>query len=212
MCSCKRKGLDLSPNELAEAACEIELDLCGEPIGKQDQYAASFGGTNIFEFSNEGVRRIPLKITQSHERFLADHMVLISTNTFRSASALLAEQSENMKKSEFHDKMSDIVALVSPAADAIVRGDLKTLGELVTENWEIKKLITSKTTNQLVDQIISDGLERGAYGAKLLGAGSGGFVLFICDLVTRRKLIEYFGSSNLLQVSVHRNGCEVLEF
>jgi len=168
----------LSKQAVAELACELEIDILKEPIGKQDQYAAAYGGFNIFQFNaDESVDIEPIFIDYKVRADLEDHTMLFFTGITRPASSVLNEQKENLEeKFEIYKKMSDSVPLF---ADNLRKGDLKAMAKMLHEGWERKKSLTGSITNPKIDQLYNAALKSGAWGGKVLGAGGGGCLFFI---------------------------------
>jgi D-glycero-alpha-D-manno-heptose-7-phosphate kinase len=165
---------------LAEQACAVELVDLGEPIGKQDQYAAAFGGFQIYEFNPDDtvtVRPVPIKDPQGW----LSHLRLYYLGTQRSASAILAEQTVETARRDKQAVLREMVALVAPLSVALSTGAWSDGGQLMHENWKLKKSLASGITDAGIDDVYSRALRAGAVGGKLLGAGGGGFMLFVAD-------------------------------
>lgn len=181
----------VSKEILAEGACRMEIDMLKEPIGKQDQYAASFGGLNIFRFNaNETVTVEPLHLKQEVYNQLQDNLVLFYIGNARKASDILVEQKENIVKADKFTVLKDMVALVDALKDVLYKGTLDEFGLLLHENWMLKQRLASKISNDYVEELYTLGLKNGASGGKLLGAGGGGFILFYCPKELQQRLIK----------------------
>ena len=174
----------LHPSELAELACHIEIERLGEPIGKQDQYIAAYGGLTCFSFNQDGsVRAEPLKLPIDAMFALEDSLLLFFTGFSRSAGKILADQKI---RSEQHD--ADMLAnlhyvkdLGLRSRDALTSGDTAAFGALLHEHWEHKKRRSSGMSNPQIDEWYELGLKNGALGGKLVGAGGGGFLMFYAE-------------------------------
>jgi D-glycero-alpha-D-manno-heptose-7-phosphate kinase len=172
------------PEELAEQACHIELEKLGEPIGKQDQYIAAYGGITCFRFLPNGkVEAWPLAIQPDTLYGLEDNLLLFFTGYSRSASSILEEQD---KKSKSNDR--DMVAnlhfvkeLGRESKDALEAGDLHRFGELMNVHWEHKKQRSANMSNAHINQWYDLARANGAVGGKLIGAGGGGFLMFYAE-------------------------------
>ena len=168
--------------ELAELACNIEIDRLGEPIGKQDQYIASVGGLTCFSFHKGGkVTAVPLNISMQTMFDLEDNLLLFFTGFSRSASGILKDQKE---KSQQND--AEMIANLHYVKDlglrskmALEGGDTALFGELMDEHWEHKKRRTGGMSNTLIDKWYELAINNGAIGGKLVGAGGGGFLMFM---------------------------------
>ena len=175
-------GLEKSKYELAEEACAIEIEVLKKPIGKQDQFAASYGGLNYFVFSKNGVEIIPLTNIVKNIDIVNSHLVLVYTGINRDADSILAEISLMPKKvSESIHKQVLISKKVLKSLVANGQIDTKEVGSFLTEAWELKKQYSKSISNNEIDVMIKYILSRGASSIKLLGAGGGGFILVLVD-------------------------------
>jgi D-glycero-alpha-D-manno-heptose-7-phosphate kinase len=191
-----RKHL-VHPEEIAEQACQIELEKLGEPIGKQDQYIAAYGGITCFRFLPNGkVEAWPLKIDHDTLYGLEDNLLLFFTGYSRSASNILQEQDT---KSRGNDR--DMVAnlhfvkeLGRECKEALEAGDLQRFGELMNVHWEHKKQRSANMSNPHIDEWYDIARANGAVGGKLIGAGGGGFLMFYAEDKARlRKAMREAG-------------------
>ncbi len=164
--------------ELANEACKIEIDTLGEPMGKQDQYAAAYGGLNLIEFNKDGSIKVePIDISEKIKEKFENHLLFFYTNKTRSASPILQYEKDNMDlNTETLIKMSDIVPKFY---EALTSGDFKYTGELLHESWKLKKNLSSDITDPEIDKMYKLGRDNGAWGGKIVGAGGGGFLMFI---------------------------------
>jgi len=171
-------GQDVSSGDLAKEACQIEIDKLNSPIGKQDHYAAVFGGFNIINFnSNEDVKVEKINLSENIRKEFQDHLLAFFTGRERLANGILSEQKNNIDKNfEFLKEMSDMVPVFK---NALEKGDFKETGAILHKSWLIKKELASKISDQEIDQMYERALESGAFGGKILGAGGGGFLLLI---------------------------------
>lgn len=174
----------IHPKELAEEACHIELNLLNEPIGKQDQYIAAYGGLTCFKFlPNDQVEAWPLKINQETLFNLEDNLLLFFTGYSRSASAILKEQDHKSKENdqEMITNLHFIKQLGLQSKDALEKGDLVTFARLMNDHWEHKKKRSSKMSNTHIDDWYNLARQHGALGGKMIGAGGGGFLMFYTE-------------------------------
>ena len=175
---------NIHPEELAELACEIEIERLSEPIGKQDQYIAAFGGITEFYFNKDGsVSSSPLNLSMETIHDLEDNLVLFFTGISRSASSILKDQ---VDKSKVHDKtMIDNLHFTKDlgmrSKSALVAGDTTEFGKLMHEHWEHKKSRSNGMSNEFIDSAYAMALKSGAVGGKLVGAGGGGFLMFYAN-------------------------------
>jgi D-glycero-alpha-D-manno-heptose-7-phosphate kinase len=185
----------IDSEELAEEACHVEIDLLQEPIGKQDQYIAAFGGIICCDFKPNGkVQVSPLKISNETLYNLEDNLVLFFTGYSRSASSILVDQK---KKSEENDKkmlqnLHYIKDLGHRSRAVLENGDLDEFGKIMNEHWQYKRDRSDSITNPKIDEWYQLALGNGAIGGKLIGAGGGGFLMFYAEdkIKLRHTMIE----------------------
>ena len=192
---------EIHPKELAELACKIELENLKEPIGKQDQYIAAFGGITSFTFDKDGeVISENLKISTDTLHNLEDNLLLFFTGISRSASSILLDQDKRSinNDSEITKNLHYIKELGFRSRDALLAGDLENFGQLMNEHWEHKRIRSSGMTNDFIDEIYTKALHNGAVGGKLVGAGGGGFLMFYAS--DRSKLRAAMNKYNLEEV------------
>jgi D-glycero-alpha-D-manno-heptose-7-phosphate kinase len=173
------QGRHMSREELGRESCRIEIELCGEPIGKQDQYAAAFGGLNLIEFKpDERVVTSPIIMGPDTRGTLAKSLLVFYTGITRSASAILREQSAQIMSSESkRETLQRMVSLAYQLADELRAGNLDAFGEILHENWILKKSLTAAISTSQIDDWYQTARLNGARGGKIMGAGSGGFLL-----------------------------------
>ena len=179
-------GHDPSPRQLAEQACEIEIDILGQPIGRQDQYAASFGGINSISFGRGTAEVIPLDVSMKTKNRMSEEFTLVFTGMTRSASEVLSEDPES--EADKLSRLREIREHADSARDMLESGDLSGLGGLLKATWEKKRGISSGVSIDEIDEIYDQIISSGATGAKLLGAGGGGFFLVHGNAKTREEL------------------------
>ena len=193
----KRRYLHLQ--ELAEEACKIEIDLCEKPIGKQDQYAATFGGIIHLDIDQLGnVKVTPLKLNTETIYELENRLLMFYTNIQRDANKILGEQSQKAKEKELSalEAMHKIKKIGEDVKNALLKGDVTAFGQLLHEHWQTKKNISGKMSNPQIDEWYELALQNGAIGGKVMGAGGGGFMLFCVEEGKRkqfRKVMENNG-------------------
>lgn len=185
-------GKRVSKSEAAEAACHLEIDLVGEPIGKQDQYAAAFGGFNVFQFnSDDSVNVEPVLLDYKSRLDFENHLLFFFTGIERPASSVLTEQKSNIdKKFNTLKEMSDSV---DEFLQKLLDSDYRGLGTILHNSWLKKKSLASNVSNSIIDDLYNKGIASGAWGGKILGAGGGGCLMFIVPLnkkVAIRKAIN----------------------
>ena len=174
----------IHPRELAEQACHVEIDILKEPIGKQDQYIAAYGGLTCFQFLPNGhVEAKPLKVDQETLYNLEDNLLLFFTGYSRSASAILKDQDSKSRTSdkEMTDNLHFVKELGYQSQEALEVGDLHKFGELMNVHWEHKKKRSGGMSNPDIDRWYNLAMENGALGGKVIGAGGGGFLMFYAE-------------------------------
>ena len=173
-------GQHVSAERLAREACQIEIDLLGHPIGKQDQYAAAYGGLNYIRFNpDESVFVDPLICGKETRQALNSKLLLFYTGTTRVSSEILEEQKANIAGNG--RLLTHLVDLADQMSDLIIRKDFRTFGELLHDSWECKKKLARAVSNGFIDARYERARAAGAIGGKVLGAGGGGFLLFCCE-------------------------------
>lgn len=171
----------IHPADLAEQACDIEINKLGEPIGKQDQYIAAVGGITAFTFHRDGrVEYRPCKISEETLFNLEDNLLLFFTGYSRSASSILKDQNEKSKKNDsaMLDNLHFTKELGYKSLDALETGNLEEFARLMDVHWQRKKARTSGMSNQHINDWYDHAMAHGALGGKLIGAGGGGFLMF----------------------------------
>ena len=211
-------GKKLDAYEAAKYAARLEIDLVGEPIGPQDQFAASFGGFNVLQFNpDESVDVKPVLLDYKKRLALEDGLSVFFTGITRAASSVLTEQKSNIdKKFETLKEMADSV----PEFEAkLLLGDFRGLGEMLHKGWLKKKSLASNVSNPLIDKLYDAGMNTGAWGGKVVGAGGGGCVMFLAQHDKKpaiRQAVENVAKENNLQefqeipVKFAQAGAEIL--
>ena len=191
----------IKPDDLAEEACHIEIDVLGEPIGKQDQYISAFGGINCFTFcKNDQVKTKELNISKETLYNLEDHLLLFFTGFSRSASAVLKEQDDKSKTNdpEMIDNLHFVKELGYRSKHAFESGDLEEFAGLMNTHWEHKKQRSGAMSNDRINTWYDIAMKNGALGGKLIGAGGGGFLMFYAE--DTKKLRKAMAQEGLQEV------------
>ena len=191
----------ISPRELAELACDIEINRLGEPVGKQDQYIAAFGGVTSFTFHKDdsvSVSSLPLPMDTLFD--LQDNLLLFFTGYSRSAGSILKDQKDRTEKSDrsMIDNLHYVKDLGIRSSEALKGGRIDIFVELMREHWEHKKKRSGGMSNPRIDEWYELGLKNGAAGGKLVGAGGGGFLLFYAE--DGRRLRKAMAGAGLEEV------------
>ena len=174
------QGILVTSKQLAEEACKIEIDILKRPIGKQDQYIAAYGGLKSFRFcKDDSVVVEDINMDSEHKRKLGSNLLLFFTSTTRNASTILEEQNDNIKDTiPFHHK---IKKLAFETFTSLKKSDIQDVGKYLKENWDLKKKLAEKISNSEIDKMVDIAMNAGASGAKISGAGGGGFLLVYCE-------------------------------
>jgi len=163
---------------LAEEACHIEIDILRKPIGRQDQYIASYGNMRFITFDKSGVKVKKIELSPEDKKRLNDNLLLFYTGVTRKSSEILSEQKANISSSV--EVLRGMQKLAFKARDAILEGELDGFGEILHKGWQLKKQLASKVSNPAIDDIYETARSAGAIGGKVSGAGGGGFILLYC--------------------------------
>ncbi len=175
------QNIAVSQELLASKACYIEIDVLKSPIGKQDQYAAAYGGLNFITFHpDETVNVEKIIMNPLKKKELEENLIMIYTGDVRSANTILQQQSIAIEESDKFDSQEKMVNLAYDLKSVLEKNQIDEFGRILHEGWLLKKSLISSISNTLIDDIYNQGIKAGALGGKLLGAGGGGFVLFYC--------------------------------
>ncbi|MGI6471926.1 MAG: GHMP kinase [Candidatus Methanomethylophilaceae archaeon] len=177
------KNLDYDKELLAQLACELEINRLGEPIGKQDQYAAAYGGLNYYRFNQDDtVDVIPVNLSVKNMEKLNENLILMYTGITRSASEILVKQDSNIEKGTGADKnLLEMCDLTNNLFKDLERGNISAMGDILDKGWNLKKTLAEGISSDGINRAYRAAMDAGAQGGKLLGAGGGGFMLFYAD-------------------------------
>ncbi len=203
------QGRQVSAEELADRACTIEIERCGKPIGKQDQYIAALGGIRDIHFGpGDEVIAEELGLDAADRRALQQQIMLFYTGVTRSANTILAEQNANIEATRPQlDLLRDLAGF---AVERLRSGDMDAIGPALRESWEAKRKLASGVSNDQIDRAVTRALDAGASGAKLTGAGGGGFLLVICPMERQRAVRGSLADMRELPVKLDRLGSRVV--
>ncbi len=203
------KGELVDSAKLAEEACEIEIGKIGSPIGKQDQYAAAFGGFNFIQFNkDESVKVESLSLGKTTLRDLEESMMLFYTNVSRNADEILSEQKKNIASKEATLKKMTEMAFES--RDKLKAGDLEGFAKMLDAGWKHKKTLASKISNNTLDKYYQKAIKAGAIGGKVPGAGGGGFIMLLCDPEKKHAVREALSDLQEYPVKLEKRGSQVI--
>lgn len=210
----QRHGVPWPASMLAETAYSIEANLCGHPVGKQDQYAAAYGGFNFYEFCETGHISVQPLVTKNGEmEYLQNHLMLFWTGQTRSANAILEEQkshfsARNERVIEAGKRLKNIAMI---AHQEFRSGSFINLGYFMKESWELKKELSTGITNENVDYLYKKAIKAGATGGKLCGAGGGGFFLFWVEPDKHEEVSKQLGLPQV-KFNLENEGSKVIYY
>jgi D-glycero-alpha-D-manno-heptose-7-phosphate kinase len=197
----------------AEKACNLEINLCGNNIGKQDQYAASFGGLREYTFYEDGsVTNSKITVSRDMEYFLNNNIVSIYVGGTRSASEILEKKSAELKRDKNKVRvLREMVSLVGDFVGALKNDNFSEIGRLLNYNWELKSSLSNDISNDFINSIYDTALKAGASGGKLLGAGGGGFMVFVVDDIgMRKRLVDALSKYQLVDFKITGSGSKII--
>lgn len=207
------QGNIVSTRTLAEEACEIEMNRLHEPIGKQDQYIAAYGGITCMNFHKDGYVWVdPLQISNETLYNLEDNLILYFTGFSRSAGSILKEQDEKSKgkDSDMIKNLDFVKDLGYQSKKAFETGDLNTFADIMNVHWEYKKKRSGGMSNPKIDEWYDLAMKNGALGGKMIGAGGGGFLMFYAnDKIKLRQAMKQTGMSEV-RFRFEKEGARVL--
>lgn len=205
-------GKYASQEKIAAQACDVEINKLGEPIGKQDQYGTAVGGMKFIRFMPDDTVEVePVVMKSSVKKELNDNLLMFYTGLTHSAGAVLQEQNVNMVSAE--DKFNNMVRMTELAyemRETLVKGDLTRFGDILNENWLLKRSMATTISNGLVDKYYDLAMTSGAKGGKLLGAGGGGFLLFYCEKEYQPRLRSALSDLIELPFDMENGGTKVV--
>lgn len=207
--------LPISKYDLAEQSFHIARDLLGKPVGKQDEYAAAFGGLNFITFNRDGSVLVePVMPRPDFVRQFERNLMLFFTGVARNSWQLLQEQEESAKQASGPtiESLHQIRELADHMRRALMKGDLRAFGDLLHESWEAKKKISSRISNSRIDEVYALARKHGALGGKIAGAGGGGFLLLFCEERYQERVREAIASMELREMAfaLDSQGAEVV--
>ncbi len=206
------QGVLKSTEELAAEACHIEINNLGEPIGKQDQYIAAYGGMRYIQFSpDESVSIEPIVLDEETRMGLNQSLLLFYTRGTRPASAILSEQKANIGQGKKMELLKKMRGLAQNLKAELTNGcHPNTVGRFLDYNWKLKKQLASGISNRAIDKYYEKGLSAGALGGKILGAGGGGFLLLYCPQDKQPRLKQALSHLPLVEFSFEPEGTRIV--
>ena len=206
------QGQFASADRLGQEACEIEIERCGEPIGKQDQYAAAFGGFNFIQFHpDDSVSVDPIVCRRETLKELQAGTLTFYTGLTRSASAILKHQTKALNTEKAKQKMLQrMVKLAHEMRSELQRNNAPVFGEMLHENWELKRQLAAGVSTTQIDDWYTRARKAGAIGGKLLGAGSGGFMMFYAPPDRHEAIVRALKELRQVQFGFEPQGSKII--
>jgi D-glycero-alpha-D-manno-heptose-7-phosphate kinase len=203
------QGRQVSAEELADRACTIEIDRCGKPIGKQDQYAAAYGGICDLRFGpGDAVVTEQIHLPTEQQRLLQAQLMLFYTGITRTADSILGEQKANVPSRL--GQLHELRTLAGEAVSGLRAGDTEAVGVALGKSWEAKRQLAQGVSNSTLDAAVDAAVRAGATGAKITGAGGGGFVLVVCPLQHQEAVRQALSPMKDLPISIDPFGSRVI--
>lgn len=206
------QGRFASADRLAREACRIELERCGKPIGKQDQYIAAFGGLQYIQFNpDESVFVDPIICRPETRRALNERLLMLYTGLTRSADSVLQEQRTNVARDHARrQNLRAMVRLAQALRTALCQDDLDALGEMMHEGWMLKRELATQISNAQIDAWYERARAHGAIGGKLLGAGGGGFLLLYAPAERHQSIIRALPELRPVAIRCEPQGSKII--
>jgi len=195
--------------QLAREACEIEIDICGKPVGVQDQYIAAYGGLRFLNFRKDGkIETIPLNMHGELREDLDNYLMLFFTGRTRKSAKILKEQKQNIgKRTKILKKMAQ---QARKAKRILEKAEIEKLGELLDEGWKLKRQLASKISDKELNKLYQKALDAGAIGGKISGAGGGGFFLLFVPTEKRNGVRKALAGLHEMPFRLERDGSKVI--
>lgn len=203
-----------SNEKLGFDSCKVEIEICGEPIGKQDQYAAAYGGFNLIEFKkDDSVLVTPVIASPDTIQTIEENILVFYTGITRSASAILKEQnSEIINNIIKNNTLVKMVDLTYHLFNEIQNNNPVAFGEILHENWVLKKSITEGISNKFIDDCYEAAIKAGALGGKILGAGAGGFLMFYAHKNSHKKIETALNKLQKVDFKFEKTGSQIIYY
>lgn len=203
------KGVQVTAEQLAREACEIEIDILKKPIGKQDQYIAAYGGLRAIKFNNdEEVLVRDINLNNELKRKLGSNLLLFFTNITRTSSSILSEQKSKLDFNR--NTLDEIKSLTLELERKLNNGDIDFIGETLKANWTLKKKLSSNITNAEIEKMYETAINIGALGGKIAGAGGGGFLMVYCKRAVQDSLREAMKNFRELPFLLEPHGSKII--
>lgn len=206
------KGIFRSKSAIAQQACKYEIELLNKPVGKQDQYASSYGGLNFIKFNqDDSVNIEPIVLKKDNKVKLDENLILFYTGITRDAEDILKDQIKNFKKNiDKQKKLKEIAKLSEELKEELLNNNIDAIGHYLNMNWILKREMSTKISSSTINNIYDYALKNGASGGKLLGAGGGGFFMFYCKKEDQDKLKHALNDFKVEPFHLENQGVKVI--
>ncbi len=206
------KGKHVTAARLAREACKIEIEILKKPIGKQDQYIAAYGGLQYVQFNKDSSVFVdPIICLARTKKEFAKRLLVLYTGLTRSTNPILNRQNKNVLSSKStRSKIRKMVLLARKMKQTLNRNKFKTFGEILHENWMLKKTLAEGVTTEKIDRWYKTAKKNGALGGKILGAGGGGFLLLFAERKNHQKILEALPELSRLEFSFEPQGSKII--
>ncbi|MDA9723979.1 hypothetical protein N9U39_01600 [Candidatus Pelagibacter sp.] len=201
----KFNGKNFTKSHLANIACKIEVEKCNKPIGMQDQFSTAFGGFNKITFKKRGVEVTKINLSQTKLKNLNNNIMMFYTGVNRRADKILLKIKKNKNQFKHFYKL---INLVDSFEKELIDGNFINIGKILDENWSLKKDLSNKVSNLKINEIYDTALNAGALGGKLLGAGGGGYFLFLVEKKNQKKVIKSLRKLKQINFKFEFNGSQ----
>ena len=202
----KLQNKKMTKDKLAEMAYKIESKITKNSLGKQDHYIAAHGGLKYIKYNKNKISVFSLNLDKKNIKNLFDNILLIWTGRNRIASRVLKDQKKNIKENYINLMALNILTRKFKNEILSKKIKIKNIGKLIKEGWELKKNFSKLITNKEIEKIFEKIYQKGAYGAKLLGAGNGGFILTVISPLNKKKLIKYINEYKYTAIKLEEKG------
>tara|TARA_Y100001970_G_C14258493_1_gene877472 strand:- start:1010 stop:1975 length:966 start_codon:yes stop_codon:yes gene_type:complete len=200
------KNIIKSQQELAEEACHIEINICKNPIGKQDQYGCALGGVKKIKFNTDG--KVEFELIDSNFSELDRNLYLCYTDITRNANTILSKQSKSSKKNKLKNSM--LVSSVDELEEILISGSFDKIGNFLDKMWKIKKEMAEGISNDSIEKLYQKGINAGALGGKVSGAGGGGFILFYVPRNNQKAFEDKMYKNTFLDFNFESHGSKII--
>jgi D-glycero-alpha-D-manno-heptose-7-phosphate kinase len=202
------RGILPTAKQLAEEACEIEINKLHKPIGRQDQFIAAYGGLKYIKFTKYGIEVNPVECDRNTKKKMSDSMLLFYTGITRNSDSVLADQ--NSRIADNVEILKEMASLSLAGKHFIENGNIGEVGRLLHQNWGLKKLLSDKISNPEIDKMYQSAIEAGAVGGKINGAGAGGFMLLFVDGGKKVDVREALKDYRELPFAMESDGSKII--